>query len=99
MGLYQAGRNPDHEVNPIDSECGSHTFGTDTGSDAGRVVTDHPTLMSDNGEQAGYLDIRTESLYNTAWAIQGEVEFMTPYVPLGPTDMQKVWLEGMKHAP
>ncbi|MDN3903870.1 hypothetical protein [Arthrobacter sp. YD2] len=89
----------DHKVNPIDSEFGSHAFGTDTGSDAGRVVTDHSTLMSDNGEQAGYLDIRTESLKNTAWAIRGETEKITPYVPLGPTDMQKAWLEGMKYAP
>ena len=89
----------DHKVNPIDSEFGSHTFGTDTGGDAGRVVTDHPALMSDNAEQAGYLDIRTESLKNTAWAIRGETEKITPYVPLGPTDMQKAWLEGMKYAP
>ena len=86
-------------MNPIDSEFGSHTFGTDAGGDAGRVVTDHPALMSDNAEQAGYLDIRTESLKNTAWAITGETEKITPYVPLGPTDMQKAWLEGMKYAP
>nr|WP_237686174.1 alpha/beta hydrolase [Arthrobacter jiangjiafuii] len=89
----------DHKVNPIEPEFGSHAFGTDTGGGAGRVVTDHSTLMSDDGEEAGYLDIRTESLYNTAWAIQGETELITPYVPLGPTDQQKVWLEGMKYAP
>ena len=88
----------DHKVNPIEPEFGSHAFGTDTGGDTGRVVTDHSTLMSDNGEQAGYLDIRTESLKNTAWAIRGETEKITPYVPLGPTDLQKALMEGMNGA-
>ncbi|MCC3267294.1 hypothetical protein [Arthrobacter gengyunqii] len=52
----------DHKVNPMDFEFGSHAFGTDTGGDAGRIVTDHSTLMSDNGAQAGYLDKGTEPL-------------------------------------
>ena len=89
----------DHHVNPMTPEFGSHAFGTDTGGDAGRIVTDHSTHMSDDGDQAGYLDKRTESLKNTAWAIKGQAEKITPYVPLGPTDQQKVWLEGMKYAP
>lgn len=89
----------DHHVNPMTPEFGSHAFGTDTGGDAGRIVTDHSTHMSDDGDQAGYLDIRTEALKNTARAIKGETELITPYVPLGPTDQQKVWLEGMKYAP
>jgi hypothetical protein len=88
----------DHHVNPIEPDFGSHAFGTETGSDAGRVVTDHPALMGDSGGQAGYLDKRTESLKNTAWAIQGEAEKITPYVPLGPTDLQKALLEGMSNA-
>ncbi|MDR6639735.1 alpha/beta hydrolase [Paenarthrobacter nitroguajacolicus] len=45
----------DHHVNPIKPEFGSHAFGTDTGGDAGRPVTDHNGLMSDGGEQAGIL--------------------------------------------
>lgn len=88
----------DHHVDPIKPEFGSHAFGTDTGGDAGRVVTDHSTLMSDNGEQAGYLDKRTESLKNTARVIMGETELITPYAPLGPTDLQKALLEGMNGA-
>ncbi|MBP3044491.1 alpha/beta hydrolase family protein [Arthrobacter jiangjiafuii] len=88
----------DHTVNPMDSEFGSHAFGTDTGGDAGRVVTDHSTHMSDNGEQAGYLDKGTESLKNTARAIKGETELITEYAPLGPTDQQKALIEGMNGA-
>ncbi|MET3901711.1 alpha/beta hydrolase [Paenarthrobacter sp. 4246] len=88
----------DHHVNPIKPEFGSHAFGTDTGGDAGRPVTDHNGLMSDGGEQAGYFDERTESLKNVAWAIRGETEKITPYVPLGPTDLQKALLEGMSNA-
>lgn len=88
----------DHHVNPIKPEFGSHAFGTDTGGDAGRPVTDHNGLMSDGGEQAGYFDEQTESLKNVAWAIRGETEKITPYVPLGPTDLQKALLEGMSNA-
>jgi hypothetical protein len=88
----------DHHVNPMKPEFGSHAFGTDTGDDAGRFVTDHNPLMADDGEQAGYFDKRTESLKNTAWAIKGETEKITPYVPLGPTDLQKALLEGMTNA-
>ncbi|SDX10439.1 hypothetical protein SAMN04487917_109114 [Arthrobacter sp. yr096] len=55
-------------------------------------------LMSDGGEQAGYFDERTESLKNVAWAIRGETEKITPYVPLGPTDLQEALLEGTSNA-
>ncbi|UWX96420.1 alpha/beta hydrolase family protein [Arthrobacter zhaoxinii] len=89
----------DHHVNPMTPGFGSHAFGTDTGGGAGRAVTDHSTHMSDDGEEAGYFDKGTESLYNTAWVIGGETEKVTPYVPLGPTDQQEIWLEGMKYAP
>ena len=88
----------DHKVNPMEPEFGSHTFGTETGGDAGRIVTDHSALMSDNGEQAGYLDRGTESLQNVAWVINGEVEKITEYAPLGPTHQQKALLEGMNGA-
>ncbi|MEC5191981.1 MULTISPECIES: alpha/beta hydrolase [unclassified Arthrobacter] len=88
----------DHHVNPIRPEFGSHAFGTDTGGDAGRAVADHNALMPADGEQVGYFDERTESLKNTAWAIKGEAEKITPYVPLGPTDLQKALLEGMSNA-
>jgi hypothetical protein len=88
----------DHHVNPIKPEFGSHAFGTDTGGDTGRTVTDHSALIGDDGEQAGYLDKRTESLKNTVWAITGEAEKITPYMPLGPTDLQKALLEGMSNA-
>ncbi len=88
----------DHHVNPMKPEFGSYAFGTDTGGDAGRVVTDHSALIGDDGGQAGYFDKRTESLKNTVWAIKGEAEKITPYVPLGPTDLQKALLEGMSNA-
>jgi hypothetical protein len=88
----------DHHVNPIKPGFGSHAFGSDTGGGAGRAVTDHSALMGDDGGQAGYFDKRTESLKNTVWAIKGEAEKITPYVPLGPTDLQKALLEGLSNA-
>ncbi len=88
----------DHHVNPIKPEFGSQAFGTDTGGDAGRAVADHNALMPEDGEQVGYFDERTESLKNTVWAIKGEAEKITPYVPLGPTDLQEALLEGMSNA-
>lgn len=88
----------DHHVNPIRPEFGSHAFGTDTGGDAGRAVADHNALMPEDGGQVGYFDVRTESLENVGRVIAGETEKITPYVPLGPTDLQKALLEGMSNA-
>jgi hypothetical protein len=88
----------DHHVNPIEPEFGSHAFGTDTGGDAGRAVADHNALMPEDGGQVGYFDVRTESLENVGRVIAGETEKITPYVPLGPTDLQKALLEGMSNA-
>ena len=62
------------------------------------VVTDHSARMSDDGEQAGYLDKGTESLDNTARAIKGETELITEYAPLGSTELQKAFMEGMNGA-
>lgn len=78
----------DHHVNPISPEFDSHAFGTDTGGDTGLPVTDHGTGVDENG--AGYLDPNTESLLNVARAIRGEPEEMSPYVPKGPTDLQRI---------
>lgn len=88
----------DHHVNPIEPEFGSHAFGTDTGGDAGRAVTDHSALIGGDDEQSGYLDRDTESVQNVVRAITGITDDITPYVPLGPTDLQKALLEGMSHA-
>jgi hypothetical protein len=88
----------DHHVNPIEPEFGSHAFGTDTGGDAGRAVADHNALMPEDGGQVGYFDVRTESLENVGRVIAGETEKITPYVPLGRTDLQKALLEGMSNA-
>ncbi len=88
----------DHHVNPIEPEFGSHAFGTDTGGDAGRAVADHNALMPQDGGQAGYFDRDTESLQNVTRAITGATDDITPYVPLGPTDLQKALLEGMSNA-
>ncbi|MFK0040036.1 alpha/beta hydrolase [Paenarthrobacter sp. NPDC090517] len=88
----------DHHVNPIEPGFGSHAFGTDTGGDAGRPVADHNALMSEDGGQVGYFDRDTESLQNVVRAISGKTDDITPYVPLGPTDLQKALLEGMSNA-
>ncbi|MET4097679.1 alpha/beta hydrolase [Arthrobacter sp. UYCu712] len=88
----------DHHVNPIEPEFGSHAFGTDTGGAAGRAVTDHSALIGDDGGQVGYLERDTESVQNVMRAITGITDDITPYVPLGPTDLQKALLEGMSNA-
>lgn len=87
----------DHRVNPMAPEFGAKTFGVETGGDAGRIVTEiHSPLMSDDGAEEGYLDRQTESLANTARAVSGETGSMTPYAPLGPTNVQKGLQEGMR---
>lgn len=77
----------DHHVDPISPDFGSHAFGTDTGGDTGLPVTDHSTSVGENG--SGYLDPNTESLWNVMYALRGEPEKMSPYVPKGPTDLQR----------
>lgn len=79
----------DHHVNPMSPDFGSKPFGVESGGDAGRIVTDHNTLMGDSGPAAGYLDQETESLRNTANAISGNPDKITEHKPLGPTDFQK----------
>jgi len=60
----------DHHLDPMDPAFGSHRFGVDNGGAAGRPVTDHGALMG-AGKEAGYFDLRTESLANTLLAIYG----------------------------
>ncbi|TQM65899.1 alpha/beta hydrolase family protein [Klugiella xanthotipulae] len=86
----------DHRVNPLSPGFGAQGFGVETGGDAGRVVTDHNPLMG-NGDEAGYFDQRTESLQNMVWAIKGETEKITPYAPLGPTNLQEALIEGLSN--
>ena len=88
----------DHHVNPMEPEFGSRAFGTDTGGDAGPPVADHNALMSEEGGPVGYFDRDTESLQNVVRAITGATDDITPYVPLGPTDLQKALLEGLSNA-
>ncbi|PPH22687.1 hypothetical protein C5C66_08215 [Rathayibacter toxicus] len=79
----------EHRVNPMDPHFGGHSFGVETGGDAGRVVTDHSAIVSDNGPRAGYLDQGTESLKNAARALSGQNDKVTPNKPLGPTRLQQ----------
>ncbi|PPI53041.1 alpha/beta hydrolase [Rathayibacter toxicus] len=72
----------DHHVDPVAADFGSHIFGVGSGGDAGRPVTTHDALVSDDGKEAGYLDQKTESLRNTVRALRGEEADLTPvYVP------------------
>ncbi|PPI47684.1 alpha/beta hydrolase [Rathayibacter iranicus] len=77
----QIGRGPlsQHQVDPMDPSFGGHPFGVETGGDAGRIVTDHEALISDNGPRAGYFDKNTEASLNAARAIQGDLDGITPY--------------------
>ncbi|WP_146083983.1 alpha/beta hydrolase [Rathayibacter iranicus] len=79
----------DHHVNPVDPGFGAHAFGVETGGDAGRVVTNHDALRSDDGDSAGYFDIHTEALLNIGRALRGETDLITENKPLGPTEFQK----------
>ncbi|MHC2185811.1 pimeloyl-ACP methyl ester carboxylesterase [Rathayibacter agropyri] len=79
----------DHHVNPVDLGFGAHAFGVETGGDAGRVVTNHDALRSDDGDSAGYFDINTEALLNTGRALRGETDLITENKPLGPTKFMK----------
>ncbi|MGJ4843086.1 alpha/beta hydrolase [Leifsonia sp. Le1] len=83
----------DHHLNPVTPDFGAHPFGVDTGSPAGRPVTDHSPLKG-KGDDAGYLDEGTESIDNVALAIKGETTNITPYKPLGPTDYQRSLIDG-----
>ncbi|PPG16685.1 hypothetical protein C5C74_11785 [Rathayibacter sp. AY1E8] len=78
-----------HHTDPADEDFGARVFGVETGGDAGRIVTDHAALKSDDGDLAGYLDTNTESLQNAAWAVSRRLDLLTENRPLGPTAFQK----------
>ncbi|NRD09756.1 hypothetical protein [Rathayibacter agropyri] len=80
----------DHHMNPVDPGFGAQAFGVETGGDAGRVVTNHDALRSDDGDSAGYFDIGTESLANIGQALRGEDNAVTENKPLGPTEGMKL---------
>jgi pimeloyl-ACP methyl ester carboxylesterase len=82
------GRSGSGRRDPIDSDFGATRFGTD-GNSALRLsgVTDHSTSMP--APDHGYLDNRTESLYNAALATTNQPDRLTPHVDQGVTDKQK----------
>lgn len=82
---------PDHSVNPISPDFGSHAFSV-AGDGALRAVNDHGAVTSDEG---GYLDKQTESLRNVALATTGRGDLVSPYVPPAPTPLQKALIEGL----
>ncbi|PPI75620.1 hypothetical protein C5E12_00795 [Rathayibacter rathayi] len=88
----------DHHTNPADEDFGATVFGVETGGDAGRIVTEHAALKSDDGDVAGYLDKGTESLRNAARAISGQTDLLTENKPLGMTKMQKQMIKGLSNA-
>jgi hypothetical protein len=81
-------RDAGSRQNPTTERFGATTFGTN-GYDALQLtgVTGHDTGIAPKGY--GYLDLRTESLYNTALATRGNRALITPYRPPGLTDFQK----------
>lgn len=83
--------SPEHPINPIDPEFGSHSFSV-AGDGTLRAVTDHGAVTSDEG---GYLDKQTESLRNVALATTGHGNLVSPYMPPAPTPLQKALIEGM----
>ncbi|WP_461514452.1 alpha/beta hydrolase [Rathayibacter agropyri] len=78
----------DHHVNPVDPGFGARAFGVETGGDAGRVVTNHDALESDDGDLVGYFDVGSEALLNAANALSGKTDLLTEYKPLGLTEFQ-----------
>jgi hypothetical protein len=98
-------RVPDVGLGEIDTESAASVI--DTRQKAISLFVRFVSVVSGMSDPRGVpaagflvriLHKRTESLKNTAWAIKGEAEKITSYVPLGPTDLQKVLLEGMSHA-
>lgn len=83
--------SPEHPINPIDPEFGSHSFSV-AGDGTLRAVTDHGAVTSDEG---GYLDKQTEALRNVALATTGHGNLVSPYMPPAPTPLQKALIEGM----
>ncbi|PPF30791.1 hypothetical protein C5D07_00595 [Rathayibacter tritici] len=83
------GASEDHHVNPVLPGFGAHVFGVENGGDNGRPVSAHGAVESDTGDRAGYFDVKTESLNNVARILRGDLDSVTDYVPLGPTELQK----------
>ncbi|WP_146085016.1 hypothetical protein [Rathayibacter tritici] len=76
-------------MNPVLPGFGAHVFGVENGGDNGRPVSAHGAVESDTGDRAGYFDVKTESLNNVARILRGDLDSVTDYVPLGPTELQK----------
>jgi hypothetical protein len=81
------------------SSRGARAFGVETGGSAGRVVTDHSALKSDDGPRAGYFDVSTEAMRNAARAVLGRESGITENRPLGPTEYQDALRRGLTRAP
>ncbi|WP_139417245.1 alpha/beta hydrolase [Agromyces laixinhei] len=90
------GREGSGRANPMDDSFGATTFGTNgiDGDPAKNPVTDHSTTMK--APDFGYLDRRTESLSNVAFATTGQPERMSVHTPPQMTDTQRMLLEGMR---
>ncbi len=79
----------EHPVDPISPGFGAHDFSV-AGGGGLNPVTDHG-VSTPGG--TGYLDQKTESLLNVAYATTGQESKMTAYVPPGPTPFQQALID------
>jgi hypothetical protein len=90
------GRDGSGRLNPMDPSFGATTFNTDgvPGDDSLHGITEHATGKKPTGY--GYLDLKTESLNNTALATTGHGDNVSPYQNPGYTDLQKTLIRSME---
>lgn len=83
--------SPDHPINPVAPGFGARAFSV-AGDSGLNPVLDHGVTTPAG---TGYLDFDTESLRNVALATTGQGSQISPYVPPGPTPLQRALMEGM----
>lgn len=69
---------------------GATSYGSDTGTeDVGLPTTQHGALAGHGEDGAGHYDVDTENLDNVGYALNGELDEMSPYIDKGPTPLQE----------
>ena len=79
-------------VDPMDPAFGATRFGVDTNTEeVGSPVTTHKALA--NGEGNGHFDQGTEAMDNVGYAVNQQLDELSPYIPREPTPIQQDLIE------
>ena len=79
-------------VDPMDPAFGATRFGVDTNTEeVGNPITTHKALA--NGEGNGHYDQDTEAMDNVGYAVNAQLDELSPYVPREPTPIQQELIE------